>query len=128
MNCTSEHSLEHELSAFHPQLPHGAGLIMISRAYYQAMADAHACDEQMIKLAKALGKTDATQAKDFIDALEQLMIACGVDELKMSEYGIVPEEFPEMVASARAMGGLFAADPAELTDEQLLKIYQDSWK
>ena len=128
MNCTSEHSLEHELSAFHPQLPHGAGLIMISRAYYQAMADAHACDEQMIKLAKALGKTDATQAQDFIVALEQLMIACGVSELKMSEYGITPEEFPEMVASARAMGGLFAADPAELTDDQLLKIYQDSWK
>jgi len=28
--CTSEHSIEHALSAFHPSLPHGAGLIMIS--------------------------------------------------------------------------------------------------
>lgn len=128
MNCTSEHSLEHELSAFHPELPHGAGLIMISRAYYQAMADAHACDGQMIKLAKALGREDASQAQDFITALDDLMKACGVEDLKMSDYGITPEEFPAMVASARAMGGLFGADPAELSDEQLLKIYQDSYR
>ena len=127
MNCTSEHSLEHELSAFHPALPHGAGLIMISRAYYQAMADAHACDGQMIKLAKALGKEDADKAQDFITALDGLMAACGVHDLKMSDYGIHPDEFPAMVASARAMGGLFMADPTELSDDQLLKIYQDSY-
>ena len=128
MNCTSEHSLEHELSAFHPALPHGAGLIMISRAYYQAMVDAHACDGQMIKLAKALGKEDADKAQDFITALDGLMAACGVHDLKMSDYGIHPDEFPAMVASARAMGGLFMADPTELTDDQLLKIYQDSYQ
>lgn len=29
----SQHSLEHILSAYHPNLPHGAGLILISRAY-----------------------------------------------------------------------------------------------
>ena len=128
MNCTSEHSLEHELSAFHPELPHGAGLIMIARAYYQVMADSHACDAQMVKLAKALGKEDAASARDFVVALDSLMQACGVDALKMSDYGITPEEFPKMVASARAMGGLFAADPVMLTDEQLLKIYQESYR
>ena len=31
-SCTSEHSLEHALSAYHESLPHGAGLIMISLA------------------------------------------------------------------------------------------------
>lgn len=35
---TSEHSLEHALSASHPNLPHGAGLIMISRAFYTHFA------------------------------------------------------------------------------------------
>ena len=128
MNCTSEHSLEHELSAFHPELPHGAGLIMIARAYYGIMADSHACDRQMVKLAKALGKENARSARDFVDALDLLMKACGVDELKMSDYGITSEEFPEMVKSARAMGGLFAADPVTLSDEQLLKIYQESYR
>ena len=128
MNCTSEHSLEHELSAFHPELPHGAGLIMISKAYYKAIAESHACDDQLIKLAKALGYDKAGKAEDFITALDELIKACNVDELKMSDYGITPAEFKEMVASARAMGGLFGADPTELSDEQLLKIYEESYR
>ena len=128
MNCTSEHSLEHELSAYHPEVPHGAGLIMISEAYYQTMVDLHACDEQLIKLAKALGKTDADKAQDFIVALTDLQKACGVYELKMSDYDITEEELPQMVENARAMGGLFRADPAELSNAQLLNIYQKSYR
>ncbi|MFR1802781.1 MAG: iron-containing alcohol dehydrogenase, partial [Faecalispora jeddahensis] len=68
-SCTSEHSLEHALSAFHHELPHGAGLIMISKAYYTHFANTHACDERMIAMAKALGKTDASSAMDFVQAL-----------------------------------------------------------
>lgn len=70
--CISEHSLEHALSAWHPKLPHGAGLIMISRAYYQAFADKHACDERMVAMAKALGRKDADKAEDFVAALVDL--------------------------------------------------------
>lgn len=33
-SCTSEHSLEHGMSGLFPQLPHGAGLIMLSIAYF----------------------------------------------------------------------------------------------
>jgi alcohol dehydrogenase len=32
--CTSEHAMEHAMSGYHQDLPHGAGLIMISREYY----------------------------------------------------------------------------------------------
>ena len=38
-SCTGEHAIEHALSAFHPALPHGAGLIMISRAYWSRFAE-----------------------------------------------------------------------------------------
>ena len=38
--CTSEHSLEHALSGFHPDLAHGAGLIILSVAYYTHFAGA----------------------------------------------------------------------------------------
>ena len=38
-SCTSEHSLEHALSAFHPELPHGAGLTMLSVAYFGFFLD-----------------------------------------------------------------------------------------
>ena len=128
MNCTSEHSLEHELSAFHPELPHGAGLIMISKAYYRIMSERHACDGQMIKLARTLGMSNAEKAEDFITALDKLMNDCGVGELKMSDYGISPDEFPAMMRNAREMGGLFGADPTELSDDDILAIYRESYQ
>ena len=34
---TSQHPMEHALSAFHQELPHGAGLIMLSLAYFGHM-------------------------------------------------------------------------------------------
>ena len=46
--CTSEHSLEHAMSAYHQELPHGAGLIMISKAYYEHFIEKHACDERFV--------------------------------------------------------------------------------
>ncbi len=127
--CISEHSLEHALSAYHPKLPHGAGLIMISRAYYQAFADKHACDERMIEMAKALGKKDATKAEDFVAALVELQKACGVDNLKMSDYGIDGDNLRRYAHNAReTMGGLFALDPAPLNEDECVEILRRSYK
>lgn len=33
-NLCSEHAMEHPLSAYYHEIAHGAGLIMLSRAYY----------------------------------------------------------------------------------------------
>jgi len=40
---------------------------------------------------------DAREPMDFIRALEALQRACGVADLRMSDYGISPDEFPAMV-------------------------------
>ena len=117
------------MSAFHPELAHGAGLIMISKAYYTHIAENHIADERMVAMAKALGKEDATEAMDFVRALEELQKDCGVADLKMSDYGMREEEIPPMVKNAREnMGGLFEVDPMILSDEDCLKIYQQSFK
>lgn len=127
--CTSEHSMEHAMSAFHPNLPHGAGLIMLSRAYYTHLAQTHACDDRMIAMAKALGKTDATTAMDFVDALVALQKACGVDQLKMSDYGITEEELERIATNAReTMGALFSVDPIEINHDDTLKILKASFR
>jgi len=127
--CISEHSLEHALSAYYPALPHGAGLIMISLAYATHIAQSKACDERMVAMAKALGKADATKAMDFVTALSDLQKSCGVDQLKMSDYGIKEEDLPKMVQNAREnMAGLFMVDPVELTDEDCLNIYKNSYR
>lgn len=129
-NLCSEHSLEHPLSAYHHEIAHGAGLIMISRAYYTYFVE-H-CPElhdRFIDMAKAMGKTDAKEPMDFVTALVDLQKACGVEDLKMSDYGITPEEFPKFVANARStMGILFKMDRLTLTDEDLVKIYTASYR
>lgn len=58
---SSQHSLEHALSAYHPNLPHGAGLIMLSRAYFTNIIDKHVCDERFVRMAKAMGMEDASE-------------------------------------------------------------------
>jgi alcohol dehydrogenase len=82
----------------------------------------------MIRLAKAMGKTDANSAQDFVDLLIDMENRCNVGNLKMSDYGVTEDEFPKFVSNARtAMGGLFFADPAMLTDEDVIAIYQKSF-
>ena len=127
--CTAEHSLEHALSAYHQELPHGAGLIMISVAYFSHFVEKHTCDDRFIDMARAMGNANANKASDFIDALKAMQKACGVDNLKMSDYGITPDEFPKMVQNTRdAMGFLLQFDPTELSDEDMLNIYKKSYK
>ena len=127
--CTSEHAIEHALSGEHQDLPHGAGLIMISLAYYKTFIDRGDCPEKFVEMARALGKADATKPEDFLDALAALQKACGVDALAMSDYGIRPEEFPGMVKLARsAVGMLFSCDPSELSDDDVLAILRASYR
>ena len=126
--CTSEHSLEHAMSAYHQELPHGAGLIMISLSYYKHFIDAHVCDERFVDMAKWLGKSDATRPEDFLTALADLQKACGVYGLKMSDYGITPDEFGTLADNARsAMGGLFTRDRIDLSREDCIKIYERAY-
>ena len=127
--CTSEHAIEHALSGEHQDLPHGAGLVMISLAYYKTFIDRGDCPEKFVEMARALGKADATKPADFLDALAALQKSCGVDALAMSDYGIRPEEFPGMVKLARsAVGMLFSCDPSELSDDDVLAILRASYR
>lgn len=128
-SCTSEHSMEHAMSAYHQHLPHGAGLIMISKEYYTHFINKHCCDERFVRMAQALGKADAKEPIDFITALVDLQKACGVADLKMSDYGIQKDECMTLAKNARAtMGGLFACDPVQMTDEECAAIYEKSYR
>lgn len=127
--CTSEHSMEHAMSAYHHDLPHGAGLIMISKAYFTHFIEKHACDDRFVRMAQALGMKDAKEPMDFITALMKLQEECGVSNLKMSDYGILPNEFMTMAKNARAtMGGLFMCDRVPLSDEECAAIFEKSYK
>lgn len=127
--CTSEHAMEHAMSAYHHELPHGAGLIMISKSYYQHFVDLHVCDDRFIRMAQAMGMPEASKAQDFITMLEKLQKDCGVDNLKMSDYQFERDEFLTLAQNARAtMGGLFASDPVELSDNDCVKIFEKAYQ
>lgn len=127
--CTSEHSLEHAMSAYHPVLPHGAGLIMISKEYFTFFAKKQVCNARMIDMAKAMGKENANDPMDFVEALVDLQKACNVHELKMSDYGINKEEIPTLAKNAyETMGGLFEVDPAPVSLEDCIAIYEASYR
>lgn len=128
-STTAQHSMEHAMSAYHHNLPHGAGLIMISKAFAEYFIEKHACDDQFVKMAKAMGIKDANKPEDFITALVSLQEACGVADLKMSDYGIEKSESMTLAINAReTMGGLFLANPCELNDEACAGIFEKSYK
>ena len=128
-STTAQHSMEHAMSAYHRNLQHGAGLIMISKEFAQFFVDRHACDERFLKMAKAMGVEDPKSPQDFVDALVQLQRDCGVDDLKMSDYGFTKEECMTLAVNAReTMGGLYAANPCEMTDEDVAGIFERSFK
>lgn len=126
-SCTSEHSIEHAMSGYHPELPHGAGLIMISAAYNTLFAQK--VPERFVDMAKALGKTDAESPMDFVTALKDLQKACGVDALKMSDYGMKREELDKIATHAKnIMGGLFDLDRYAMTHEDIVSVLEQSYR
>lgn len=128
-STTAQHSMEHAMSAYHHNLPHGAGLIMISKAFAEYFIEKHACDSQFIKMAKAMGIPNADKPEDFITALVALQEACGVANLKMSDYGIEKSECMSLAVNAReTMGGLFLANPCQLNDEDCAGIFEKSYR
>lgn len=128
-STSSQHSLEHAMSAYHQELPHGAGLTMLSRAYFTFFIEKHVCDDRFVRMAKAMGKEDASEPMDFIKMLIKMQEDCGIADLKMSDYGIKPEEFETLARNAmETMGGLFQCDRLALSVEDCVSIYKNAYK
>ncbi len=94
MMYTSAHTMEHAMGSFHDKLVHGAGLIEIAHAYYDFFAERKASEENMIKMAIAMGVTNPTSGKDFITALDKLIvILCETGQKKLRKYIL---KYPEL--------------------------------
>ena len=128
-STTAQHSMEHAMSAYHHDLPHGAGLIIISVEFARYFIEKHTCDGQFVKMACAMGMPEADKPEDFLTALVALQKACGVDDLKMSDYGIAKEECMALAVNAReTMGGLFLANPCEMNDADCAGVFERAYR
>lgn len=127
-SCISEHSMEHALSAFHPDLPHGAGLVALSIPYYNYLLrkDRKGVEIRYMEMARAMGKTGNT-AEEFIEALRELIEKVGLGELKLSNWGISKEEAERLAENSfEAMGGLYNLDPVRLNRDDAACIIRDA--
>ncbi len=118
---TSEHSLAHAIGGMFPNVTHGAALLMVSKAWFNHFA--LLVPERFSAMAKVVG------TGCFCETLEQLRRDCGVDDLKMSAFGIKREDLPAINDNAwDTMGGLFELDRVKLTRAESLKILEESYR
>ena len=97
---------------------------MISWAYHEAYSSA--CPERYAKVATAMGQEASVDG--FLNGLNKLKEACGVDTLKMSEFGITPDLFTEYADTAMStMGGLFDLDRRKFTQADVVSILEKSY-
>ena len=121
---TSQHALEHSLSALHTELPHGAGLILLSLHYFGKMIEKGASLERFVTMAKCLGHPCAERPEDFLVALANLEKACGVLDLDTSAWGFAPDDVEWLVENVLATGTKqFKRDAVPFAREDLVDIY-----
>jgi alcohol dehydrogenase len=107
-------------------------LIMLSEAYHSFFLEK--TPDRYIEMAKAMGvdithSSDSTKPAAFIKALLKLQKACGVDDLKMSGYGVSISEIPVLAENAwHAMGGLFKVDPYNLSMDETIQIMTRAYR
>ena len=128
-SCTSQHSMAHALSALRPDIAHGAALTMVCLEYFTFIVHTGKRDQRLIDMARALGKKDASIPMDFVDALRDLLKACSVDALRMSDFDIAKDDLPAFAENTwETMGGLFKGEPIQMTIEDTLGIFERSYK
>ena len=80
-------------------------------------------------MAKAMGVENAESGYDFITSLKKLLSDCNVDDIKLSDYGVEPWAFPQIISNAKKNAASeFLAEKQLLTDEECISILQTSFK
>ena len=131
-SCISHHSLEHAVSAFYPHVPHGAGLTMLSVAYFSDLAERHPA--RFADLAAAMGEDvaalpEAKRPFAFITALEKLIAAAGLAGETLSAYGVQESDIPALAGNAIfAMGGIFAVTPVKQDQADVERIFRRAYR
>ena len=129
--CISHHSMEHAVSAYHPSVPHGAGLAMLSVAYFGWIGQRR--PERFGDLARAMGQDVNGLAEEkgpgvFIAALKKLIRDIGLADEKLFDYGIRKNELRKLAENSfDVMGKLYAITPVEMTVDDAVTIYENAY-
>jgi alcohol dehydrogenase len=128
--CISQHSLEHAVSAYFPDVAHGCGLTMLSASYFSCLAQKNPA--RFPDLARAMGENvDELSEKErpmaFITGLKKLIKNIGFED-KLSDFGIEQSNLKTFAENSfYAMGSLFDITPAELSMDDVVTIYENAY-
>ena len=131
----SEHSLEYSFSGSNPNSPHGGGLVLLSRSYFARLIELAEGDEEtsdrLLNLAVAMGfglddDTEDLEQHPFLEALEALLEAVGLNTLKAEDLGFRREEAPAYAAAAMQLVKTrgFVNTPVTMTEQDILGIFE----
>lgn len=128
----SQHSMEHALSAFYPDLPHGAGLVLLSKAYFSLLADKGV--EKLGDLSMAMADSIGFELPEeqavaaFVPILEEFIRSIGLSEMKLSDFGMQQKDIPALANCAfDTMGRLFEITPVEMTKQDVITIFETAY-
>jgi alcohol dehydrogenase len=129
--CISQHSMEHAISAYYPEVAHGAGLTMLSVAYFSHLAERNPA--RFPDLARAMGEnidglSEKDAAMEFVTGLKKLIRDIGLEEEKLSDFGVTRQDLKTFAENAFfAMGSLFAITPVDLKMDDVVTIYENAY-
>ena len=128
---SSEHPLEHALSAYFPRLPHGAGLATVFEAYYEEVIAQDTVNDKLTRAAKAMGlPVDGVSDKDgalcFLHAVVDMMKQIGLYQLDLTRFDVVDPDIDAMAELVSQSGTIVNADCWRLDKESLTRILTKS--
>ncbi len=126
-SCIGQHALEHAMSAYYPELPHGAGLIALSHTYFKTFKNDSM--KRYMKMTEKMTQAKSARPSDFLDALERMKRQCGVDDIKLSQWGIQPSDFERFADNAIATGqAMLDLDPRFLNRHEIIDLYAEAYR
>ena len=126
-NCpvTSLHGLEHALSAVHPKLPHGAGLLLLEDAWLERISKYSSVADRLAEVAALVADESMSVASDLRSVLKQYRKFCEIEKLCLQDFGIQPIDAERYVQKAEEMAGdIFYSDRVKLEKENCVEIFE----
>lgn len=130
----SQHALEYSFSGSGRGSEHGAGLVVLSRPYFRhliGLAEAQGCEdtlERLLNLAVAMGfgADGGEGGHPFLQALDALLEATGLDALRAEDMGYAADEIPAYVAAAMQLKDArnFANTPVAMGEADVRAIFE----
>ena len=123
------HAMEHALSAYNPDLPHGLGLAMVMTPFLKRM---YKCNTlKFAEIAEILGedlkvRRDEKAAEKIIDAVEKLKEQTGLNR-KLSEFGFDKDLIHKMIQSSFwTMEHGIKNSPCEVSEKEVEEMYLEA--